>query len=69
MKKRFISGPDPEKLLQGGGGGGTESRSHEPSGERGESIRGGLNMRGGFNPPLNRFYFKSMYLRTHFKTF
>ena len=56
-----------------GGGGGTESRSLEPSGEsrEGESMRGGLNplsLCGSGGPPPE-FILKSMYLRTHFKPF
>ena len=39
MIDSVVPGPDPEMLLPGGGG--TESRSHEPSDERGESMRGG----------------------------
>ena len=60
-------------LLPGGGGGGTESRSLEPSGEnraaRGESERG-LNplSLGGGGPPPEKFV-KFVYLRTHLSHF
>ena len=61
----IISGPDPEMLLPGEGGGGTESRGLEPSGEscEGESMRGGgvnplfiRGIRGG----LPRIFFKNL---------